>query len=308
MMNALWIMMDMTNAFKDLMESGLYIKNLKSFMGYESKINELQDGIIPQSTIESIEFKNVTFKYDGAQENALQDFNLKVGAGEKIVIVGLNGAGKSTFIKLLMRFYDPSDGNILVNGIDIKEYNLKEYRKLFSAAFQDYQLFSMSVLENVIMKDEDGDDRRNALAALAASGVLDKINTLPKGIDNIVTREFDNEGAVLSGGESQKLIISRALFKDRQIAVFDEPSSALDAVAETRLYDEILKASKGKIIFFISHRLSASLYSDKVLFIDSKNVKAFDTHENLLKENSQYTEMFKMQAERYQESTEADNG
>jgi len=299
MVSATWTLIDLSSSLGKTIESGLYIENLKTFLSHVPKIPESSDGLSPDRDISSIEFRNVSFKYDDESEYILTNLSFKVAAKEKLIIVGQNGAGKSTVIKLLMRFYDPCDGNIFVNGIDIKEYNLKQYRAVFGVAFQDYQLFSMSVLENVIMHDEKEKDREHAFNALSASGIIKKINTLPKSIDTTLTREFDDDGAVLSGGESQKIAISRAFFKNSGICVFDEPSSALDPVAENYLYKNMVDYTKDKIIFFISHRLSSAIFSDNVLMLENGRIVEYGSHKKLLNDKKGYYEMFNMQAKKY---------
>jgi ATP-binding cassette subfamily B protein len=236
-----WMLTNFSNSITASFENGLYINNLKTFLNYKEKISEDQQGIILNSAVESIEFKNVSFTYDGQSELSLKDVNLVMLSGRKVDLVGHNGAGKSTLIKLIMRLYDPTEGVILLNGINIKEYNLKEYRKLIGTIFQDYQILSMTVLENVMMNSIDNDaDRKKAINALKKSDIYDKVQTLVNGEDTILTREFDDNGAILSGGKYQKIAMARAIVKENPIIILDEPSSALDPIAEYEMYETIM--------------------------------------------------------------------
>ena len=293
-----WIFIGVFGSVKDALKNGEFLEYFRAFMEYEEKIPENQDGIIPDEKVTSIEFKNVSFEY---KENELIIKNLSFSIeGEKIcALVGHNGAGKSTIIKLLFRLYDPTDGEILVNGINIREYNLKAYRKLFSAAFQDYKVMSMTVKENVLMgvNSENGDEI--AQRALKCAGVWDKICSLPKGIDTIMTKEFDADGTVLSGGEQQKIVVARAFAQNAAVKVFDEPSAALDPIAEYELYKGIMNESKGHITLFISHRLSSVKDADMVFMLDNGNVIEQGSHKELMLQKGKYCEMFTKQAQNY---------
>ena len=297
---------NMGSEYRNSVEDSIFVESLREFLAYEPKIPEDQDGLHVELPVKTIEFKNVSFKYDGAEKYALKNINITLRSGTKTAIVGINGAGKSTFIKLLMRLYDPTEGEILLNGINIKEYNLHEYRMLIGATFQDFALFASSVLENVTLCEiEDEKMRKAAIDALKESGVYDRICDLKEGADTILTREFDNEGAMLSGGEGQKVAIARAFARENPVIILDEPSSALDPIAEFNMYETILKLcdkldpQKGKISVIISHRLSAAALSDEIVVLNGGELCEYGTHKELMALGGVYADLFNKQAESY---------
>lgn len=292
-----WILIGLFNNISEAMKNGQFLEYFRTFMEYKEKIPENQDGIIPEK-IRSIEFRNVCFEYKEG-EPVIIDLSFKIEGDKVCALVGHNGAGKSTIIKLLFRLYDPVSGEILVNGVNIKEYNLKAYRKEFSAAFQDYKVMAMSVKDNVLMGGEFDNPDETAGHALKCAGVWDKVQSLPNGIDTIMTKEFDSEGAVLSGGEQQKIVVARAFAQNASVKVFDEPSSALDPIAEYDLYKGIMDESKGHITLFISHRLSSVKDADEVFMLENGTVIEQGTHRQLMEKNGKYCEMFTKQAQNY---------
>ena len=296
----------MGTEYRNSVEDSIFVESLREFLAYEPKIPEDQNGLHIELPVKVIEFRNVSFKYDGAEKYALKNINITLRSGIKTAVVGINGSGKSTFIKLLMRLYDPTEGEILLNGINIKEYNLHEYRMLIGATFQDFALFAASVLENVTLCEiKDEKTRHAAIDALIESGVYDRICDLKEGADTILTREFDNEGAMLSGGEGQKVAIARAFAGENPIIILDEPSSALDPIAEFNMYETILKLcdkldpEKGKISVIISHRLSAAALSDEILVLNAGELCEYGTHAELMKLDGVYADLFNKQAESY---------
>ena len=299
MVSTTWILIGFTDSVTASLKNGLFVEYLRSFLEYEEKIPEDYDGADPGTTIESIEFRNVAFAYKDLP--VLKNLNMKFEGKKTYALVGHNGAGKSTIIKLLLRFYDPTEGEILLNGRNIKEYNLQKYRALFATAFQDNRMFSMSVADNVTLGEDIPAEKREAIVteALKLSGVYDKVMSLPKGIDTTLTREFDDEGAVLSGGEFQKIVVSRAFARSCPVKVFDEPSSALDPIAEYQLFDNILKACKENTLLFISHRLSSVQNADHVFLLEQGQVKEEGTHRELLDRHGLYADMYQKQAENY---------
>lgn len=292
-----WILIGLFNNFTEALKNGQFLEYFRTFMEYEEKIPEDQDGKIPEK-IRSIEFKNVCFEYK-ENEPVINDLSFKIEGDKVCALVGHNGAGKSTIIKLLFRLYDPTSGEILVNGINIKEYNLKAYRKQFSAAFQDYKVMAMSVRDNVLMGESFDDPDETAERALKCAGVWDKVSSLSNGMNTIMTKEFDNNGAVLSGGEQQKIVVARAFAQRASVKVFDEPSSALDPIAEYDLYKGIMSESKGHITLFISHRLSSVKDADEVFMLENGNVIEQGTHRQLMDMGGKYCEMFTKQAQNY---------
>ncbi len=299
MVSTTWILIGFTDSVTASFKNGLFVDYLRTFLEYEEKIPEDYDGDDPGTEIESLEFRNVSFAYK--DDVVLSNLNMKFDGGKTYALVGHNGAGKSTLIKLLLRFYDPTQGEILLNGRNIKEYNLQKYRSLFATAFQDNRMFSMSVADNVTLGEDIPEDKRERIVvdALKLSGVYDKVMELPKGINTTLTREFDDEGAVLSGGEFQKIVVSRAFARQCPIKVFDEPSSALDPIAEYKLFDNILKVCRQNTLLFISHRLSSVQNADHVFLLENGQVREEGTHRELMKKKGIYADMYQKQAENY---------
>ena len=283
-------------SFEDLTQMALYFQYLKDFFDYEPQI---VGGTKEAGEFESLEFKNVSFKYPSADKYALTDVSFKINKNDTVAIVGINGAGKSTIVKLMLRFYDVTDGEILYNGVNIKEYDIKSYRNAFATVFQDYKNFAVSVFENVMCRECTADDIPYAEKALKQSGVWNRIEGLPQGGNTVITREFDENGIGLSGGENQKLSTARLFAKDFQLAVLDEPSSALDPVAEYQMYENLVEATKEKTVIYISHRLSSAALSDKIFVIDSGRITEQGTHRQLMASGGEYAKMFNLQASKY---------
>lgn len=281
----------------------LWVQNLREFLAYEPKI---KGGELVPGDFESLEFKNVSFCYSGNKRNTLTNVSFKINKGENIAVVGHNGAGKTTLSKLMMRLYDVNEGEILYNGINIKEYDLLKYREKFASVFQDYRIFAMTVAENVLIEEVDDDNITRARNALRQSGVYDKILTLDEKENTILTREFVEDGALLSGGESQKVTIARMFAKNFDLAILDEPSSALDPVAETKMYDSLMEGTKNKTVIYISHRLSSATRSDNILVFSGGRLIENGTHEELMTLGGEYCEMFTLQASGYREEGNSD--
>ena len=304
-----WILIGMSKNIIAGYQNSLYIANFREFLEYEPVISEKQEGSEPDTSLREGEpeliFDNVSFIYKGQTEPTLKNINMTIHHKEKIAIVGHNGAGKTTFTKLLMRLYDPSEGAITYHGENIRDFHLAKYRSLYASAFQDYQVFAMTVAENVLMRKPGSEaDYETVRRALGEAGILEKIESLPKGLDTILTREFAEDGAVLSGGELQKVAVARTFAKDYKIAVFDEPSSALDPVAEYRLYESIMKSCEDKTVIFISHRLSTAVLADKIYLFENGEIVEQGNHEELMQKNGLYAEMFVKQAEKYRGGTQ----
>ncbi len=276
----------------------LWVQNLREFLEYEPKI---QGGDIIPEDFRSLEFKNVSFKYKDDSDYILNNVSFKIEKGQTIAVVGHNGAGKTTLSKLIMRLYDVTDGEILYNGINIKEYDLLKYREKFACVFQDYRVFAMTVAENVLTEEVNDKNRETAVNALKMAGVYEKIGRLPNKENSILTKEFDKEGVLLSGGETQKVTISRLFARDFDIAVLDEPSSALDPVAESKMYDALIEGTKGKTVIYISHRLSSATRSDNILVFNKGVLAEQGNHEKLMEDKGYYQEMFTLQASGYKE-------
>ncbi|BCJ93727.1 ABC transporter ATP-binding protein [Anaerocolumna cellulosilytica] len=285
-----------------LRTDSLYIDNLKQFLNHSPSIKNEVNAIPVPERIESIEFVNVSFSYPNSDRPVLHNINLKLHMNryEKVSIVGHNGSGKTTFVKLILRLYDPTEGEIRLNGINIKAYDLKEYRKAFGTVFQDFNIFSMSAAENVLMEDAEPGKENLVKKSLEKSGILDKVLTLKKGIYTMLTREFDEEGEVLSGGQNQKIAIARAFAANSNVLIMDEPSSALDPIAEDKIWDSLIEVSRGKGAIFISHRMSACKLADKIYLMERGCITEQGSHEELINYNGKYADMFKKQAMNYQ--------
>ncbi len=279
-----------------------YIDDYREFLRcaeHEGKELETSDiSALPEHC--DIEFVNVSFKYPDTDRYVLKNINIKIKAGERLSIVGYNGAGKSTFIKLLCRFYKPTEGKILLGGVDISTYPLPEYRRRLAVVFQDYQLFYMSVRYNIVLNLEEDPER--VRKALAESGILEKIEGLENGIDTSYGRILYYHSRDFSGGETQKIACARAYYRDSPIVILDEPTSALDPVAETQLYGRFNEIIGDKTAVYISHRLASVKFCDSIaVFADGELVER-GTHAELMKKNGIYADMFTKQAHYYIEN------
>lgn len=316
--NIRWQLTYLIEHLSEYQKFSFYIEKYLEFMGFEPQI---KDGLTEIPPFESLEFRNVSFSYEfsahpkycfheedytppaGEGEigsEALKNVNLKISKGDKIAIVGYNGAGKTTLIKLMMRLYDPTEGEILYNGVNIKEYEPTAYRAQIGTVFQDFKIFATTIAENVMNGDYNETDKEKVLAALQAADFTEKLNTLEQGIHTHLTREFNDAGTNLSGGEAQKIAISRVFAKDYPIVIMDEPSSALDPMAEYNLNQSILHNTEGKTVIFISHRLSTTRIADKIYMFDTGTLIEEGSHSELLSLNGKYAEMFRVQSEKYQ--------
>ena len=248
----------------------------------------------------TIELKNVSFRYPGRDNNILTNINLTIMPGEKIAIVGLNGAGKTTLVKLICGYYDPTEGEILLNGVNIKTYNREHYYKLFSAVFQHFSLLAGSVATNVA-QTEDNINYELVYKCIEKAGLKDKIESLPEKYESKLNREVYEDATNLSGGETQRLMLARALYKDAPVIVLDEPTSALDPIAEADIYNKYNELAKNKSSLFISHRLASTRFCDRILFIADEKIAEVGTHEELLALGGKYEQLFEVQSKYYRE-------
>ena len=244
-----------------------------------------------------IEFKNVSFVYPNTDKEILKNINIYISHKEKIVIVGENGAGKSTFIKLLCRFYKPTSGTITLGGVDIWDIDKNEYYNLISAVFQDYVNFPFTIGENISMKEKYDDEKINNIAE--SVGILDLVKHSSKGLNTTLTKSFDEEGVEISGGESQKVALARAIYKDSPIIILDEPLSSLDAKAENEFYDNAFDRTKERTAIFISHRLAISSICDRIIVFDKGSLLEDGTHNELMMKKGKYYDMFNLQSKAY---------
>lgn len=281
------------------------VDDFRSFMDYKSKINDDGEILKPMDSYE-FEFKNVSFKYPKAENYALKNLNLTVKAGKRLAVVGLNGAGKTTFIKLLLRLYEPTEGEILLNGVNVKNYNKQSYFKAFAPVFQDINLFAFPLHQNVSMTALEKSDKEFAKKCLVDAGLETKLEELKNGVDTQILKVMHDDGVDLSGGEKQKLALARALYKKAPVVILDEPTSALDALAESRLYNDFDKLIGDKTAIYISHRLSSTQFCSDVAMFKGGEMVEYGSHESLIKQNGAYAEMFKIQAQYYVDNPESE--
>lgn len=283
-------------------ENSMFVDKIRTFLNYEPRLKNNEGDAVPEGAGE-LKLEHVTFKYSESGRKVLDDISLSVKPGEHIAIVGYNGAGKTTLIKLLMRLYDPTSGSISYHGRNITELCPNDYHKRIGVVFQDYQMFGANLAENVVMddlpKDELDTHAPQITAALTDAGFAQKLARLPAGLFTQVTTEFDKKGVDFSGGESQKVAISRAFYKKADILIMDEPSSALDPIAEYELNKAMESAAKGKTVFYISHRLSTTRDADRIIMLERGRIIEEGTHTELLARNGKYAEMWNAQAGKY---------
>lgn len=293
------VLNDVSNAISCLRKEAAYFGNLKEFFDYESTVT---GGSVIAGELESLEFKDVSFTYPGAKKQSLNSLNLKIDKGETLAVVGKNGAGKTTFVKLLLRFYDPDSGVILYNGRDIREYDIASLRERLATVFQDYKVFALSVSENVLCRESTEADDMLVSASLKAAGVYDRVMSMPEKERTVFTREFDEKGIGLSGGEQQKICAARMFARQYDMAILDEPSSALDPIAEYKMYESLINATKDKTVIYISHRLSSAVLSDRIYVFEGGRVTESGTHDDLMQSGGTYCEMFRLQASSYKDT------
>jgi ATP-binding cassette subfamily B protein len=245
-----------------------------------------------------VEFRDVSFHYPGTETWVLRHVNLKFRVGSRLAIVGMNGSGKTTFIKLLCRLYDPTEGQILLNGIDIRKYRYDDYIHIFSVVFQDFQLFAMPLGENVAGTSDY--DKKRVLDCLKKAGFQDRLASMPKGLETCLYKELDQEGVELSGGEGQKVAIARAIYRDSPFIILDEPTAALDPVAEADIYSKFNEIAGDKTTIYISHRLSSCKFCDEIIVFHDGEIIQQGTHEDLVADESgKYYELWNAQAQYY---------
>ncbi|RKI41157.1 ABC transporter ATP-binding protein [bacterium D16-51] len=290
-----------------LIDNEVYCRHLQGLFDYLDIPNHKYEGTLPVEkrafcdrgdTDYEIEFCNVSFRYPGAEAYSLRNLSLKFKIGERLAVVGKNGSGKTTFIKLLCRLYDPTEGEIRLNGVDIRKYDYDEYLSIFSVVFQDFKLFSFSLGQNVATAMEY--DKKKAEQCLKKAGLSERLKTMPNGTDTILYKDFEAEGVEISGGEAQKVALARALYKDVPFIVLDEPTAALDPIAEAEIYLKFNELIGQKTAIYISHRLSSCKFCDEIAVFDNGAVVQRGCHEELMLErNGLYHELWSTQAQYY---------
>ena len=303
MMNATW---RLDTAFSDIVyeivtstENCLYIEKIKAFLSTENDIVSEEELPVDNAPC-SLELKNVVFRYTDDGENVIDGVSLKMEPGEKIALVGSNGAGKTTLIKLIMRLYDPNEGEITLDGVDIKKYEVEKYRHNIGVVFQDFNIYAATVAENVAMNTYNGENDGMITEALRHSGFGERLDSLEGGIGTELTKEFEEEGINLSGGESQMIAIARAFYKDSGIIILDEPSSALDPISEYKFNRYMAEAAKDRTVIFISHRLSTTRLADRIIVLEDGRIVEEGEHEELLARRGRYFAMWHAQADKYE--------
>lgn len=298
----------LTNVLNDLggfKSDSLKIDDFRSFIDLESD-NEEDCIPIPKTDRYVFEFKNVSYQYKGQEDYALKNMNLTLEAGKKMAVVGLNGAGKTTFIKLLLRLYDPTEGTILLNGTDVRKFKRMEYYELFSPVFQNVEIFAFPMKENISMKKTEETDRELSRECAEKAGLKEKLDALQNGVDTELLKIIHDDGIDLSGGEKQKLALARALYKNAPVIVLDEPTAALDALAEYNLYKSFDEIIGNKSAVYISHRLSSTRFCDSIAMFKAGELIEQGTHEELLAKGGAYAEMFEIQAQYYKNENSDD--
>lgn len=290
----------MTSSMYDIAEGMTIINQAATHLAPWNEYVELEDesvlGNFEAKEFETLEFKNVYFTYPNSDKLILNDVSFKINKGEKISIVGLNNAGKSTIVKLIVRFFKPDSGEILWNGKNIFEYEESSYIDQISAVFQDFKLFPYTIFENIMPNKSD---RKKAEDSLKRVKMYDEISKLKSGIDTYLSKDLEEDATKFSGGQSQKLAIARAINKNGSLMILDEPTAALDPIAESEIFENFATITKEKTSIFISHRMSSSTFSDKILLLDGGKIVGFDSHKNLMKEHNLYRELFETQAKNY---------
>lgn len=291
-------MRQFADVYPKMQEISMYVEKIQKFLDIELKIVSTADKKVPQNPAE-IELRNVSFGYGKSDGYILKNINMKIEPRSKTAIVGYNGAGKTTLIKLIMRLYDPDEGEILLDGVNIKEYALEEYRSKIGTVFQDFKLFAATVKENVLLDFAENGSDGDVKEAIDKSGFAERLGSLPNGLDTNLTTEFEDDGVNLSGGEAQKLAIARVFYKSANLIILDEPSSALDPIAEYHLNRSMLTAAENKSVVFISHRLSTTRIADRIYMLENGRIIESGTHSALLAFGGKYAKMWKAQAGQY---------
>ena len=289
------------NVFSDIRYNTPFVEDYLAYFDIPQKMYEGTEHVERRSDNGyCVEFRNVSFKYPGSEDYALRHVNMRFTVGERLAVVGMNGSGKTTFIKLMCRLYDPTEGEILLNGVDIRSYNYDEYLALFSVVFQDYKLFSFSLAENVAARADY--DAERVTEALRQSGFDERLESMPYGINTALYKDFDKNGVEVSGGEAQKIALARALYKDAPFVILDEPTAALDPLAEYEIYSRFSEIVGDKAVVYISHRLSSCRFCDRIAVFDKGQIVQCGTHSELLADDGgMYSKLWNAQAQYYQE-------
>lgn len=286
----------------NILQISTRINFIRSFMEIDERFNRGITKRKPEGTTYDIEIKNLTFSYHASETNIMKNISIKINKGEKIALVGSNGAGKTTMVKLICGLYYPKEGDILINGLSVKEINIDEYYALFSVVFQDFHLMPISFAQFVSGSGVDI-DRQKVQKCLEQAGLSDRVGRCPRGIDTTFYKDIHERdpGVDLSGGEKQRLLLARALYKDASILILDEPTAALDPIAESEMYQKFDELIKGKTAIYISHRLASTRFCDRIFFMEDGQIIECGSHEQLMEQKGKYYEMFEVQSYYYKE-------
>lgn len=290
------------SSFNTLYRQSLDISTVRECLDYPEPFR-FEDGEPLQADPDrkyEIRLEHVSFRYPGAEKDVLTDINLTLHLGEKLAVVGLNGAGKTTLVKLICGFLDPTDGRVLLDGKDIRDYNRRDYYTMFSAVFQDFSLLACTVAGNVA-QSEDNIDMERVKTCVDQAGLRAKIESLPQGYETNLNREIYEDAVLLSGGETQRLMLARALYKDAPFIVLDEPTAALDPIAESEMYHKYNEMTHGHSSIYISHRLASTRFCDRILMIADAKICEEGTHDQLMALGGKYAELFEVQSKYYKE-------
>lgn len=291
-------MRQFSGVYPQMQEISLYVEKMQNFLRIKPEIISTENRALPEKPAE-IELKNVSFGYNEKDGYILKNISMKIEPYSKIAIVGYNGAGKTTLIKLIMRLYDPNEGEILLDGVNIREYNVEEYRRKIGTVFQDFKIFAATVKENVLLDFAETGSDEAVRTAIEKSGFSERLGTLSGGLSTNLTTEFEDDGVNLSGGEGQKLAVARVFYKNANLIILDEPSSALDSIAEYHLNHSMLSAAEHKSVVFISHRLSTTRIADRIYMLENGSIIEEGSHAALLKKGGKYAHMWSVQAGQY---------
>ncbi len=294
-----WVMGILQSAQK-LHEESLDISQVREFLDYPEPFRFEGGTAIPKADAYELKLEHVSFRYPGAEEDTIHDLDLTVRPGEKLAIVGLNGAGKTTLVKLLCGLFDPTQGRVLLNGVDVRDFNRREYYGLFSAVFQEFSILDVTVAENIAQTNENIDTKK-LWDCIEKAGLTETVQKLPNGLDTHVGREVYLDGVLFSGGQTQRLMLARALYKDGAILLLDEPTAALDPLAENDIYQKYKDMTAGKTSLFISHRLASTRFCDRIIFVADGRITEEGTHDQLLARGGAYARLFEIQSRYYQE-------
>ena len=292
------------STFSQLHKESIALSHVQEYLNLPEQF-KFEEGVAPpKADGYMLTLENVTFRYPGTETNILENVNLTIHAGEKLAIVGLNGAGKTTLVKLLCGFYDPTEGRVLLNGQDIRAFNRRQYYELFSAVFQNFSIMDTTVAE-AVSQTAVGTNMDKVHSCLEKAGLTESISKFPEGINTHIGRQVYLDGVMLSGGQTQRLMLARALYKDGPILVLDEPTAALDPIAENDIYMKYNEMTAGKTSVFISHRLASTRFCDRILFIANGGIAEEGTHEELIALNGAYAALFEVQSRYYREGEDS---